>query len=229
MVVQMAIPLTYVPLLEGGFNRITASRSELIFSRSFSFPKLIFPTGTWRLPALSTLNSTLPAFHLFYSFGNIKGNGAYLRVWHKPSGTQNLTKFTDHAHHIGCCNGLIKIQSILSGSSQSGLLRRPNQHRLPAASFSFCPFAKTSTLTFLPKSVGQRNAAPHHLVRMSRINTKPEAQLPRFHQILHMSPAARRSRASSISYRLFPIYFVSCFAYFLPNRCHYITPYILTS
>jgi hypothetical protein len=45
IVVEMAIPFMYVPLLEGGFNLITTSRNEFIFASNFSLPKLIFPTG----------------------------------------------------------------------------------------------------------------------------------------------------------------------------------------
>src|SRR5438132_2235899 len=61
MVEQRVALLTYLPLATAGFALITAEMRLEAFSTSLSCAKLIFPTGAWMMPVLSTRNSTLPA------------------------------------------------------------------------------------------------------------------------------------------------------------------------
>src|ERR1017187_4101383 len=61
MVEHMVVLLTYLPFATAGFALMTAVIRLAAFSISFSAAKLIFPTGAWMMPVLSTRNSTLPA------------------------------------------------------------------------------------------------------------------------------------------------------------------------
>jgi hypothetical protein len=60
MVLAMVRVRRYWPFAPEGFARFTASTSAARLSTSACGSKLLLPTATWMIAALSTLNSTRP-------------------------------------------------------------------------------------------------------------------------------------------------------------------------
>ena len=90
----------YWPFAAAGFALMIAPISVSKFSCSFSAPKEALPIGQWMMLVLSRRYSILPAFASVTARGNVRGNGASLRVRHQAA--QDRGSYRDGRQRPSC-------------------------------------------------------------------------------------------------------------------------------
>ncbi|MBA7687693.1 hypothetical protein ES703_96159 [subsurface metagenome] len=136
-------------MLDGGFNRKIVSRKKAVFCTSLSVPKDTLPIEACIIPVLSTLNSIFPAFNSVTALATSKVTVPSFALGIIPLGP----KIRPNLPAMPIISG---VATALSNSSQpfwifSERSSAPTKSApASAASFSFSPFAKTTTLVDFP-------------------------------------------------------------------------------
>ena len=144
---------TYLPLAALGLALSTAPISASAFSLSWSTPNESLPTGTCRIPVLSTRNSTLPALISCTARATSTATVPAFGFGIRPRGPSTLPRRPTTRIMSGdatTASKSIQPPSIFFAMSS------PPTKSAPASSASriFSPLAKTRTRTFLPSPLG---------------------------------------------------------------------------
>ena len=111
-------------------------------------------------------------FNIVDGTGNIRGNGAGLRVRHQALRTQDTTQTSDNAHHIGSCDDSVEIEPVSpAGSSEPYPLRQRNPRRLLLLP-CLVALGKNKNANGLAGTMRQNDSATDLLVSMTAINAQ---------------------------------------------------------
>ena len=130
------------------------------------------------MPALSTRNSTLPAFSSLHRLGHVEGHGAQLRVRHQAARAEDLSDPAHRAHHVGSRDGLVELepalvrdllhQLVAADDVGSGLARLASPSR---------PWRTPARAPLRPVPCGSDHRAADVLIRLARIDPEPDRHL----------------------------------------------------
>ena len=90
-------------------QRINVSIKAPKFPSSLSVSNEILPIGAWTTPALSTRNSTRPAFISCTAEATLNVYGPDFGIRHQAAWSEDSTDPTNETHHVGCCDSLVKV------------------------------------------------------------------------------------------------------------------------
>src|SRR5581483_7090021 len=157
IVVETVMLRRYCPFAPDGLAFTSASRTACAFAISRSPGNDFLPTGTWTLPALSTLNSTLPALTSRTARATSKVTVPTLGFGMSPRGRSIFPSRPTWPMRSGVATAVSKSSQppwIFSTMSSAPTKSAPASR----ASRSFSPLANTSTRTDLPVPWGSTTA-----------------------------------------------------------------------
>src|SRR3989442_8508231 len=157
IVVETVRERRYVPFDAAGLARTIASMRAMPLAASCSAPNECLPIGVWMLPALSTRNSTLPAFASRAARGTSNVTVPSFGFGMRPRGPSTFPSRPTCPMRSGVAiavSNSIQPPCTRSTRSSAPITSAPDSR----ASRSFSPLANTATRTFLPMPCGSTTA-----------------------------------------------------------------------
>ena len=178
MVLAMVSERRYWPLAPAGLARLTASTRAARLSTIAVASKLLLPTGTWMMAALSTLNSTRPPLTSRDRALEVEGDGAGLGVRHQAAAAEDLAEPADQAHRVGRRERDVELEpaglDLLDQVLATDLVGTGAQRLL-----GLLALGEDGDADDLARAVRQDDRAADHLVGVAGVDAEAEVRLDR--------------------------------------------------
>src|SRR5690606_34296034 len=118
------------------------------------------------------------ALRSLHRFGDIGGHRADLRVRHQAAGTEHLAETADERHHVRRRDAAVEID-LAALDDLREILRTDNIGARRLRGIGLVTLRENSNANGAARTVGQRNDAANHLVRVTRIDAERDRHFDR--------------------------------------------------